>query len=179
MTLLVRAATIDDLPGIVADMRAQLPDNGRDGVWFSTVRIEDADVRFSPARLDDMRFAHARAVHEPGWARTFVATDEDRIVGHVDLTGGPVAAMLHRCTLGIGLQAAYRGRGLGRILMLTAIAWAREAGVRWIDLGVMAGNDRAYALYRSLGFVEVGRVADRFRVGETSLTDIVMALALA
>ncbi|MCC6621161.1 MAG: GNAT family N-acetyltransferase [Deltaproteobacteria bacterium] len=178
MPPIVREATLDDLPGYFDDMRAQLPDNGRDGVWFTTVRASDADARFSPERLAEVAAACQRPVEEPRWMRVFIVEDEGRVVGHADLSGGPVATMLHRCTLGLGLQRPYRGRGLGRALMDAAIGWARGAGLAWIDLGVVAGNERARALYLELGFVEVGRVPDRFRFDGASLTDIIMALDL-
>jgi len=58
-----------------------------------------------------------------------------------------------------------------------AIAWARDHGLAWIDLGVFAPNTRAQALDRKRGFVEVGVVRDRFRLDGESVTDISMTLA--
>jgi ribosomal protein S18 acetylase RimI-like enzyme len=46
-----------------------------------------------------------------------------------------------------------RGQGLGRALMETAIAHARERGADHMDLGTSEDDVAARALYESLGFV--------------------------
>ena len=57
--------------------------------------------------------------------------------------------------------------------------WCRDAtDLAWIDLGVFAHNEAARALYRKVGFVELGTTRDRFRVDGTSIDDIHMTLAL-
>ncbi len=45
-----------------------------------------------------------------------------------------------------------RGRGLGRALMETAMAVAREEGATYMDLGTAEDDVAARALYESLGF---------------------------
>ena len=85
---------------------------------------------------------------------------------------------MHRCEVGLGIDAGHRRRGLAEALMRGLIAWAREHGLTWLDLGVFDGNGPALALYRKLGFIEVARRADAFRVEGTPLTDIAMALRL-
>jgi ribosomal protein S18 acetylase RimI-like enzyme len=47
---------------------------------------------------------------------------------------------------------ARRGRGLGRALMLAALATARERGADRIELGTSESDVAARALYESLGF---------------------------
>ncbi len=48
---------------------------------------------------------------------------------------------------------ARRGQGLGRALMETAIAVARQEGADWMDLGTSEDDVAARALYESLGFI--------------------------
>ena len=52
----------------------------------------------------------------------------------------------------IEIDEALQGRGLGRATMLAAEELAREAGLRHIALNVFGWNNRAEALYRSLGY---------------------------
>lgn len=148
----------------------------------------DGDVIFRPrsagepldeaAVLERTRTAWRRALDEPDWLRTWGLVDGDRIVGHAGLGGGRIPAELHRATLGMGLERGARGRGDGKRLLASAIAWARERGLAWIDLGVFAHNARARALYRGLGFVEVGTTRDRFRVDGVQIDDVAMVLQL-
>jgi ribosomal protein S18 acetylase RimI-like enzyme len=51
---------------------------------------------------------------------------------------------------------AWQRRGLARSGLLRVCARLRAAGRERVDLAVTAANTRAIALYRSLGFVEVG-----------------------
>ena len=64
--------------------------------------------------------------------------------------------------------------------MTTAIAFAAGSEtLEWIDLRVFALNTTARALYRDLGFVEIGTVVDRCRIGDTSIDDVLMTLPLS
>jgi sugar/nucleoside kinase (ribokinase family)/ribosomal protein S18 acetylase RimI-like enzyme len=52
-----------------------------------------------------------------------------------------------------------RGRGVGDALVDEVIVWAREQKASRIALAVFENNERALALYRRHGFVDVGAVA--------------------
>ncbi len=111
------------------------------------------------------------------WRRVWGLYDGARVVGSVQLSGGALLSARHRCDCGIGLERPFRGQGWGRRLMEVAIDWARsQPTLAWIDLGVFEGNDRALALYLSLGFERTGRTPDRFRVDGHSIDDISMSL---
>ncbi|MCB5944835.1 GNAT family N-acetyltransferase [Acidocella sp. KAb 2-4] len=55
------------------------------------------------------------------------------------------------------LRPELRGRGLGRRAVELAIAAARELGIRALLLEVEAPNQRAYDLYRKMGFTDTKR----------------------
>ena len=77
----------------------------------------------------------------------------------------------HRASLGISLQAAYCGCGLGRAMLQIAVAQARENGFEQIELGVFADNVRAIHLYRSLGFEDFGCTPRAFRLKDGTYHD--------
>lgn len=52
----------------------------------------------------------------------------------------------------LGVQREFRGRGLGRYLLLWGIERLRSVGLEQIELGVEAENEQAVRLYRSVGF---------------------------
>jgi putative acetyltransferase len=52
---------------------------------------------------------------------------------------------------------AWRGKGVGRVLMQTLIAHARTLGYHHLRLGTLAEMSAARALYDSLGFVPIQR----------------------
>ena len=63
-------------------------------------------------------------------------------------------------TLGLLVLEGYRDRGIGRRLMAALETEARRLGRRRIDLTVWGANDRAYHLYASMGYREMGRFPD-------------------
>lgn len=62
----------------------------------------------------------------------------------------------HVGVLGMGLDAAWRGRGLGARLIGAALAAAEALRIERVELDVFAGNERARRLYASHGFVVEG-----------------------
>ncbi len=55
----------------------------------------------------------------------------------------------------VGVLPRYRRRGIGRLLSVESIRYAREKGIK-IKLEVHRDNQAAIALYRSLGFEYLG-----------------------
>ena len=60
----------------------------------------------------------------------------------------------HRAELGISVDKAHWGLGIGRALTEGCIECARTAGYVQLELEAVAENKSALALYRSVGFVE-------------------------
>jgi GNAT superfamily N-acetyltransferase len=58
--------------------------------------------------------------------------------------------------LTVGVVPPWRGRGVGRLLVAGLLEEARASGLPGVSLSVEPDNVAALALYRSLGFEEVG-----------------------
>ena len=63
----------------------------------------------------------------------------------------------HRAGFGISILDACWGLGIGRALTEACIECARAAGYTQLELDVLADNEKALALYKSVGFTEYGR----------------------
>jgi ribosomal-protein-alanine N-acetyltransferase len=70
----------------------------------------------------------------------------------------------------LAVRPAARGRGIGRQLLRSALAEARQRGVRRMHLEVRAGND-AVMLYRAAGFEKIGQRRDYYRGRNGKLFD--------
>jgi len=177
MTASIRLLGDPDFAPLFAHLCRHADESGRDGDIIFRPRSQH-EVIDEVAVRERHRMAWARSLAEPGWLRTWGLVVDRTLVGHLDLTGGRVPAELHRATLGMGIERRARGCGHGRALLETAIAWARAHGLAWLDLGVFAHNERARAVYRRVGFVEVGTIRDQFRLDGISIDDVTMTLAL-
>jgi RimJ/RimL family protein N-acetyltransferase len=80
-----------------------------------------------------------------------VAADGRRAVGEIAVYQHPEYGPL----IGMMVNAAYRGRGVGKHLLQGAIDWATHKGYPEMHLLVFAHNERARALYERCGFIEV------------------------
>ena len=63
----------------------------------------------------------------------------------------------------IATHADFRQRGIGALLMQTAIEEGRRRGIAFVLLEVRASNEAAQSLYRKLGFSFVARRRDYYR----------------
>jgi len=173
---MVQASEVDELVAHLArqlrndaDLPRPVSPHGRQRIDFDTDAARRKRVQ-----------AWTRSAGTPGWGRAWAAWADDCIVGHGELQAGPLPSESHRATLGLAVEESARRRGAATSIMSQMIAWCRnQPEVAWIDLGVFEDNDVARHLYQSLGFVEVGRVKDRFRVDGAFITDISMALSVA
>lgn len=89
-------------------------------------------------------------------AALYVVEDGDRIVGRLSMARDLHPASSHVADLGLMVAASHRRRGLGRALLEQAVAWARESGVRKLELHVFPWNEPAVRLYESFGFEREG-----------------------
>ena len=69
----------------------------------------------------------------------------------------------HRAGFGVSVDKACWGLGIGRALTESCVECARAAGYIQLELEAVAENERALALYRSVGFTEYGRNPKGFR----------------
>lgn len=109
-----------------------------------------------------------------------LAEVEGQVVGSAGIGRvGAAFKLRHRAEFGVSIDRAYWGLGIGRALTEACIECARTAGYAQLELSVVAENETALALYRSVGFVECGRDPRGFRSRLTGWQELVsMRLAL-
>lgn len=83
-----------------------------------------------------------------------LARDEGRIVGSLTLALFRIPTGLRAWIEDVVVDEAARGRGVGEALNRHALAVARAAGARTVDLTSRPSREAANRLYRRLGFVE-------------------------
>lgn len=106
-----------------------------------------------------------------------IALVDGKIAGTAGIESvGKKYKVKHRAEFGISLLREYWGLGLGRALAAACIQCARDAGYVQLELNVVADNERALSLYRSLGFVEFGRNPKGFNSRESGYQELVCML---
>jgi RimJ/RimL family protein N-acetyltransferase len=93
--------------------------------------------------------------------------DDGTLVGRLSVARDTHPASAHVADLGLMVAADARRQGVGRALLEAAVEWARESGVRKLELHVFPWNEAAIALYETFGFEREGyRKGHYHRAGE-------------
>lgn len=82
----------------------------------------------------------------------FVALDGATVIGWADIFPAWADAVKHCGSLGMGVLAAHRGRGIGERLLRACLAKAQRQGITRVELEARADNQRAIRLYERVGF---------------------------
>jgi GNAT superfamily N-acetyltransferase len=115
-----------------------------------------AEAGIGPGRIAVMERAD-------GAKSAFLGRVGDRPAGAAYLAVDREVAMLHA----LEVMPFARRKGLGRVMMRAAAAWAQEAGANWLAVLVVAANAPGNALYEGLGMGAVTRYHYRRLDGET------------
>jgi len=104
----------------------------------------------------------------------WVVTLAERVVGY-----GVTSMAVEEChLLNVCVQQCWQGQGLGHKLVRRLLKQARQHGAETAFLEVRESNRRARALYRRLGFVEVGRRHDYYPALDGREDALVLSLNL-
>jgi ribosomal protein S18 acetylase RimI-like enzyme len=146
--MVIRDATAQDWAGIWRFMRPIVA-AGETFCW-------DPDTTEEAAR--------AMWVHEPP-GRTFVAVEEDgTVVGTAESHPNHDGPGAHIANAAFMVDPGQEGRGLGWALAEHVLAEARTDGYRAMVFNAVAeSNERAIALWRSLGFEVLATIPEGFR----------------
>jgi [ribosomal protein S18]-alanine N-acetyltransferase len=136
------------------------------------------------ARLHAAGFAHPWSTEE---VAALIASSSTLAAAALDPANGRLRGfVLSRLAadeaeiLTIAVEAAARGKGVGRALLVENLRQAANAGAKAMFLEVERANAPATALYKRLGFVAVGERPGYYRRdGGARETAIVMRKALA
>ncbi len=102
----------------------------------------------------------------------FLAELGNQLVGSLDFKCNTKLRNRHWGEFGMGMRPAFRGLGMGRILLQELLDWAKhQANLEKICLGVYPQNKAAVHLYQSMGFVEEGRLVKAIKKGPNDYFD--------
>ena len=164
-------------------------------VTIRTPRVEDAEaiIRIMTSADSETRFLARNpgefsftaeqerkvieSVLNDGDSAWFVAEYEGRLVGQCSV--GLVRRReryRHRADVAFVLLKDFWGLGIGGRMMEACLNWCREHEVLQVELDVVAGNERALAMYRSFGFEPVGTAPRALRYPDGTFADEILMI---
>lgn len=143
-------------PELGISLFPQRPSEGEEAEWFGQLYRQFVD----------------------GKAVAVVAEEQGRAVGLCTVRPkGPTVEAAHVGVLGISIDRAWRGRGLGRAMMVEALTRARRR-YEIVELCAFATNARAIHLYESLGFRRWGTQPRATKRGDRYIDEVYMQIQL-
>ena len=128
-------------------------------ICFEGVAIDHAmEERYGLIDGKDWRFRKVRHIDNDIAANAdgiFVAEIDEQVIGYITTRIDPETKVGGIPNLGV--LPGYRGAGIGRHLIETAIAYAKEQGMLHLRIETLAHNPLGQYLYPSCGFQEVAR----------------------
>ncbi len=105
---------------------------------------------------------------------TGVAVDNGEAVGLYILHPNNIGRCGHIANASYAVRSDMRGKHIGALLVTDCLHRCRELGFRVLQFNaVVADNKPALALYKSLGFVQLGVIPGGFRKKDGSYADII------
>lgn len=120
-----------------------------------------------------------RAMRASGNSTMLVAEQAGQMVGYLGASGGQHRRNRHSVHIWIGVRQAFSSRGLGTQLFEEIERWARERGLRRMELTVMTHNAAGLALYRKMGFEIEGTLRHSLLVDGVFVDEYQMSKLLA
>ena len=122
---------------------------------------------------DERRYL--RSIRRFTHTAVFVAETPQGLVGRLSIGRDPHPASHHVADVGLMVAKSHRRQGIGRALLEAAAEWARERGVRKLELHVFPYNTGAIALYERFGFVQEGYRRAHYRRPDGYVDAVLMA----
>ena len=144
--------------------------NDRDAIW----KIFQATIAAGDAFVYDGNTSRDEALGYwcASTAATFVAEQEQTVVGSYVLRANQPGLGDHVANAGFMVAPEARGSGVGRALGEHCLREARRRGYRAMQFNfVVAANDSALRLWQQLGFNIVGTLPGAFRHAQKGFVD--------
>ncbi|HUV61844.1 MAG TPA: GNAT family N-acetyltransferase [Thermoplasmata archaeon] len=166
-TVIIREPTSSDARGLMRFINSIVREK-KSGILIDKPITFKEEVGWLNGRLGDIKKKSTVML---------TAEVDGKIVGNCDAVRR-MWKERHRAEIGIALAKPARGKGIGKALMTACIELAQERmpGIERFDLNVLDYNERAQALYKSLGFVEICRIPDVMKEGNEYIGEYRMFL---
>lgn len=164
-TLLVKPATIEDAPALLALYRQMTKETD----FLLMTAEESAALTIA----DEQAFI--RSFSDASRSYLMLASVGNRLAGSISIKQSGLKKEAHIGVLGIAILHEYWNMGIGRRLLTAAMRWAENhKELEIINLNVISNNERAIQLYRNFGFLEYGRLLQGYKQADGSYGDAIL-----
>jgi ribosomal-protein-alanine N-acetyltransferase len=155
-----------DVPAVIAIERVSFPTPWHASSFLYELRHNTRSFFYTVLKPASQPLPGELADAEQGWFRRLRGalrpSEENRVIGYVGIRSQSTDAHI----ITIAIHPEWRNRGLGELLLLTALEKAVELGAAAVSLEVRPSNQVAQHLYRKYGFRFTGVRRGYYQDGE-------------
>ena len=172
----IKPITIIDKLGREVVLRAAVPKDAADLIQY--LKVTSGETPFLIREPDEITITMESEVAfiqnkiDSERELMLLAFVDGKHVGNCSLMSlAPYKRYQHRCDVAIALYQEYCGCGIGKAMLETVLDIATNLGYEQAELEVVADNEKAIALYESLGFVKYGTFPDNMKYADGTYRD--------
>lgn len=126
-------------------------------------------------QLEDLGVEDGEAFFKEQSYTGIAVNENDEIVGLYILHPNNIGRCGHICNASYAVKSTVRGQGVGKAIVTDCLGKAKEIGFRVIQFNaVVKSNTTALALYKKLGFTQLGTIPGGFLNKDGVYEDIIV-----
>lgn len=151
---------------------------------ITSEKVHEAVMIWNKVVEDGVAFPQTEPLDDDTGAEFFAAqdytavafdTDTAEVVGMYILHPNNVGRCSHICNASYAVRSDMRGKHIGELLVTDCLKKAKELGYKILQFNaVVATNISALALYKKLGFVQLGVIPGGFLMKDGHYEDIIV-----
>ncbi len=159
------------------EIRQIKPADSKEFVEFYKQLTSETDyMTFSPDETEEKAKQEEEFIKKyDDYKQVFIAVEDDQIVGYIGIGRSHLERLNHVAKLTVGVLEDYKRQGIATKLIKFAEKWAKEKGVKRLELHVITKNKPAVALFQKTGFKEEGTRKKSMKVEEKYFDEFLMA----
>ena len=159
--------------GKTAILRSPVPSDASAMLAFlkNTAAETDNLIRYPEECLTDVKAEEdfLSSICQSETSMMILCEIDGEIIGNCHLWYTPRIKLRHRGEVAIALLKKYWGLNIGSTMFEEMVIQARNWKLEHLSLSYIEGNDRARGLYEKVGFLEVARIPDVYRLKDGSM----------
>lgn len=151
---------------------------------ITSEEVHEAVMIWNKVVEDGVAFPQTEPLNDDTGAEFFAAQDYTAVAFDIDtaevvgmyiLHPNNVGRCGHICNASYAVRSDMRGKHIGELLVTDCLKKAKELGYKILQLNaVVAANTSALALYKKLGFVQLGVIPGGFLMKDGHYEDIIV-----
>lgn len=147
--------------------------------FYKKLAKETEFLMFSPDEVSQKESQEEHFIKSyDDFKHVFLAVDKNKIVGYLGIARSHLKKLKHSAKFTVGVLDDHKRQGIATQLIEYAENWAKEQGIKRLELTVITGNKPAVAFFKKNDFDQEGTRKKSVNLDDEYFDEYFMAKAL-